>query len=128
MRPVRAFIWHRWWVWGWPITLAFTVAVASVLEWYWWVPLAIVTFVAPELYAIAREPSATPPLTSIIRRYVPAWAAFPVLAGCTGFVTTALLNDSAGLSIAVFSSSFIVGWGIEHFMTTMFQLKRKSRR
>lgn len=128
MRPVRAFIWAKWWVIGWPILLVVQVALAAWLEWWWWVPLAIVTFLAPEIYAVARQPSATPPLTSIIRRYVPAWAAFPILAGATGFVTTALVTDRAGLSIAIFLGSAVAGWGIEHFMTTMFQLKRKSRR
>lgn len=128
MKPVQAFIWHRWWVYGWTFLLFLIIVAAIVLPWWWWLIIAAVGFLAPEIYAVINEPSAAPPLTSILRRYLPSYAAFPLLGYTVGFVTTVLITERAFLALVIGLAAALGFWLIEHFASTYFRLHRKSRR
>lgn len=127
MVKAQAFIWHRWWVWGWVGVLIVAWMAFIWLPWWWWLIVLVVGFLGPEIYAVIREPSATPPLTSILRRYVRSYIAFPLLGI---LVVTPVVYILAGPWYALWAA-FAAGvgfWLIEHFTSTYFRLERKSRR
>jgi hypothetical protein len=117
MRPVTVHIWWRPWVYGWTALLVVVVLSVVFLPWWWWVIVMAAGFGIPEGIAIWRQPSSTPPLTSIIRRYAPPWAAYGVfgylVAGIPAYLIAGpfyglVIGFAAGLGF----------WWIEHIGST----------
>jgi hypothetical protein len=107
--------------------LILTVISVIWLQWYSWIPLALVTFLGPEVYAVLKEPSGTPPLTSIIRRYVKSWASFLLFGFLIfGIPTYWAWGPTSGLACGVVGG--LAFWWLEHFTSTHFQIKHRSRR
>ena len=126
MRPVRVFIWHRWWVIGWTVVCIVAWMAFVFLPWWWWLLILAVGFLA-ELYAVTHQPSATPPLTSILRRYIRSYIAFPLL-GFLVATPVAYLLAGPFIGLVVGTGVALGFWLIEHFTATYFRLDRKSRR
>ena len=59
---------------------------------------------------------ALPPLTQVIRRYVPRWAAFAAIYGIWGAAVAHWLNFSQWYVIAV--AAAFLGWLTDHFDVT----------
>jgi len=117
MKPTTVHIWHRWWVLGWSALLVVIVLAVVFLPWWWWLVIAAVGFLGPELWAVTHEPSSTPPLTSILRRYVPSWVAFPLLGSLVGgIVAFWIAGPFIGLMIGL--AAGLGFWLIEHFTST----------
>lgn len=117
MKPVVVHIWSRVWVLGWVAVLIIAWVAFVFLPWWWWIIVLAVGFLGPELYAVTHEPSSTPPLTSILRRYVPSYIAFPLL----GFLVAtpiAYLIGGPFIGLTVGVAAALAFWLIEHFTST----------
>lgn len=116
-RPVTVHIWYRWWVIGWTVLLVVTTLAVFLLPWWWWLIIMALGFGIPEAWAIWHQPSSTPPLTSIIRRYLPSWAAYGLFGYLIGGIP-AFLIAGPGYGVLI---GFVVGfafWWLEHFGST----------
>jgi hypothetical protein len=108
--------WKTWWVWLWGVVAV--VLIVSV--WFrtpfmiWSIATALV-FGGMEAYALTHEEQGFPPLTQVIREYVPRWLAFTLVYGCAGMAaaTWFRVGDRVGLAVLV----GLVGWFTAHFDT-----------
>lgn len=127
VKPIKVHIWHKWWVWGWICLLVSGLVALMLLPW-WAVFYAAACFLGPEIWAIKHEPSATPPLTSILRRYVVSWLAFPIIGYMVGICIGAVLYDRDWQE-QLFAVGFgVIMWCVEHFINTHFKQVKRSRR
>ena len=118
MRPVTVHIWARWWVLGWVAILIVSWLAFLFLPWWWWLIVLTVGFLGPELWAVTHEPSATPPLTSILRRYVKSYLAFPMLGFLVAAPVAYLVTGSPFYILFIGVPAALGFWLIEHFSST----------
>lgn len=77
-------VWSRWFVFMWGAIAAVLIVSAFLLPFRWWAAVAAVGFGVPEWIGVRKHDDRFPPLTSVIRRYVPRWFAIPVMSGLIG--------------------------------------------
>ena len=76
--------WARWWLWLWAAVAVALIALFFVMPLKWWAVAALAGFGTMEGIGLIRPDDPYPPLTHVIRRYVPRWAAFTAIYGFAG--------------------------------------------
>jgi hypothetical protein len=92
------------------------LALTSVLSFKWFAVAALLTFGPMEGFGLIRPHDPYPPLTQVIRRYVPRWAAFPAIYGVTAAAGAVWLKFPNPARLGLLFA--LVGWLTTHFDTT----------
>jgi hypothetical protein len=108
--------WAPWWLWLWGIVAVGLIALIFLVPFKWWAVAAVVGFGPMEGLGLLRPHDPYPPLTHVIRRYVPRWAAFTAIYGFTVAAGAFWLDlprpERLGFLFA------LLGWFTSHFDVT----------
>jgi hypothetical protein len=116
----RSGPWKTWWVWLWGlVAISLIVSVWFRTPVMIWSVLTVALFGGMEGYGLTHARQGFPPLTQVIREYIPRWLAFSLIFGCAGMAgaTWYRVHDRLGLAVLV----GLVGWFTAHFDTTFDQ-------
>jgi hypothetical protein len=105
--------WARWWIYPWALVAMALVGLVFVLSFRWWVVAATAGFGTMETLGLVRRDDAYPPLTHVIRDYVPRWLAFPVIYGFTGAAGAEWLGFGRVIELGALFA--LLGWFTTHF-------------
>lgn len=108
--------WSRWWVRAWGVMALALIALIFVVRWYFWVPLAALGFGGMEAIGLRRNADALPPLTQVIRRYLPRWAAFTGLFAAFAAGASWWLGYNHPIRAGLLGG--LLGWLVAHFDDT----------
>jgi len=110
--------WAPWWLglWGAVAVGLIVLALTPVLSFKWWAVAAFIGFGSMETVGLLRPHDRYPPLTQVIRRYVPRWAAFPAIYGITAAAGGVWLKFPNPARLGLLFA--LVGWLTTHFDTT----------
>jgi hypothetical protein len=113
-RPVR---WSRAWVWAWGVVATgLIISVWFRAPFMAWSVAALVFFGGMEGYGISHPHSPYPPLTQVIREYVPRWLAFSLIYAGTGLAAGTWFRVHNRIGLALITG--LLGWFTAHFDTT----------
>src|SRR5215211_8323087 len=105
--------WARWWLYLWGVVAVTLLVLVFFLPFGWWAGAAAVGFGTLEGIGLWRANDAYPPLTHVIRRYVPRWVAFTAIYGFAGGAGGVWLGfPYPGRSALLFA---LLGWLTSHF-------------
>ena len=108
--------WKTWWVWLWgAVGVGLLVSVWFRTPWMVWSIVMVATFGVLEALGLLYEDVGYPPLTQVIREYVPRWVAFALIYAATAMAAATWFNvpDRVGLMLL----GGLVGWLTAHFDT-----------
>ena len=71
--------WARWWVWTWGMVAVALIVLVFLIPFRWWAVATLVGFGTMEAIGLLRPEDAYPPLTQVIKRYVPRSIAFTAI-------------------------------------------------
>ncbi len=108
--------WNKLWVAMWILTAPSVVVSAFFVRIWLWIPAAVVGFLLPEMISIHKEDDSLPPLTHMIRHFLPDWMAFPLIYFSLGSVGAHWLNFHRPAAIGVLMG--LLGWLTDHFTVT----------
>src|SRR5438128_2516686 len=108
--------WARWWLWLWGTVAIGLLVAAFLVPFKWWAVAAAAGFGAMEGYGLAHPNDAYPPLTQVIRRYVPRWVAFSAIYGFTGAAGATWLKLPHPARLGLLFA--LLGWFTAHFDVT----------
>jgi len=108
----------RWWVvmWAFDVVVLLGLLIAGVLPAVW-VSAAVLLFFVPEAIGLWRSGDELPPLTQVVRRYLPRAVVFVAIgAGAVwaGFVWS---DRPHRVLISVLVGG-VTAWMLDHFITT----------
>jgi hypothetical protein len=113
-RPVR---WNQLWIWAWGVVaIGLIGSVWFRAPFMAWSVAALTFFGTMEGYGITHQHSAYPPLTQVIREYIPRWLAFSLIYGCTGLAAGTWFRFHNRVGLALLTG--LLGWFTAHFDTT----------
>jgi hypothetical protein len=123
--------WARWWLWLWGVVAVSLLVLVFLLPFRWWAIGAAVGFGTLEGIGLARTDDAYPPLTHVIRRYVPRSVAFTAIYGFMGGAGSVWFEIRRPWRLALFAA--LLGWFTTHFDVTfdddtLVQERRKNER
>jgi hypothetical protein len=105
--------WARWWLWLWGGVAVALLVLIFFLPFRWWAVAAAVGFGTMEGLGLVKPDDPYPPLTHVIRRFVPRWVAFTAIYGFTGAAGSVWLHISTPLRLAALFA--LLGWFTTHF-------------
>jgi hypothetical protein len=111
--------WARWWLWLWGAVSVTLLVLAFFLPFGWWAFAAAVGFGSLEAFGLWRADDAYPPLTHVVRRYVPRWAAFTAIYAYAGAAGGTWLRLAHPEKLALLFA--ILGYLTTHFDVTFDQ-------
>ena len=114
-RPVPV-PWATWWIWLWGVVAVALVAVVFFIPFKWWAVAALAGFGTMETTGLLRQNDPYPPLTEVIRDYVPRWVAFSLIYGCTAGAGATWFKFRHPLRLALLVA--LLGWFTAHFDVT----------
>jgi hypothetical protein len=105
--------WARWWIWLWGIVAVGLLISLRFFAFKWWAVAAGVGFGTMEGIGLVHDNDPYPPLTHVIRNYVPRWIAFSAIYAITGGAAAKWfhLRHAAGIAAVV----GLLGWFNAHF-------------
>jgi hypothetical protein len=118
--------WARWWLYLWGVVAVALLVLVFFLPFGWWAGAAAVGFGTLEGIGLWRADDAYPPLTHVIRRYVPRWAAFTGIYAFTGAAGGTWLGLSRPERLAALFG--LLGWFTTHFDVTFDEDLEKVER
>lgn len=105
--------WARWWLWLWGGVALALIALIFVLSFKWWSMAALAGFGSMEAMGLVSRNDEYPPLTHVIRRFVPRWVAFTAIYGVTGAAGAVWLELSDPARLGLLFA--LLGWFTTHF-------------
>lgn len=112
-RPRR---WSRLWVALWAVDVGVLVPAAFLLPFRRWSALAALLFGVPEAVGLLRRGDPYPPLTFVVRRFVPRWACFTLLYGLWAAASAWWLGFPHPERLGALFA--LLGWAQNHFDVT----------
>lgn len=112
---------NRWWVLMWAFNVVvLVVLLASHAKPAVWLSVAAVLFFLPEWLGLRVSNDQWPPLTQVVRKYVPRWMVYPALGAAA---TWAIIHwwdrpHHVLISVIIVAVAF---WMADHFDTTFDQ-------
>lgn len=97
-------------------TAALLTAAFFVPFWPTWLGLALLLFGAPEAVGVSVKDDAFPPLTHVIRHFLPNFVAFPLIYGLFGAVAAEWLEFPRPWPVGGLFA--LLGWLTDHFTLT----------
>ena len=113
--PVHA-PWATWWLWLWGVVAVGLIALVFFIAFKWWAVAALAGFGTMEAIGLVRADDPYPPLTEVVRGYVPRWVAFTLIYGCWAGAGATWLKFAHPLRIALLVA--LLGWFTAHFDVT----------
>ena len=110
--------WSGLWLLMWAVTSPTVVVGAFYLRPSKWLPLMIVGFLIPEVISVAKKKDGLPPLTHVIRHFMPDWFAFPLIYFGVGSVGANWLYPEGHVARDVGCLFALLGWLTDHFTVT----------
>ena len=105
----------RWWVALWTAnTVLLGGLILANVRPSTWLASAVALFFIPEAIGLARAGDSLPPLTFVIRRYVPRWAVDAAVFGFGAFAAMTWWSSPHRTAVIV-AIAATVGWLINHF-------------
>lgn len=108
-----------------PLWVALWVANTSVLTWLvprltmrLWLAWAVVLFLVPEFIGLARHHDALPPLTYVVRRYVPRWVPTSVTFGAAAWFAATWVPHAEHPGLVAVGIAAVAGWMTNHWDVT----------
>jgi hypothetical protein len=117
--------WAQWWLWLWGIVAITLLALVFVIPFRWWAVAAGVGFGTLEGIGVVRD-DRYPPLTHVIHKYVPRWAAFTAIYGFMGGAGAVWFGVRKPWRLALFAA--LLGWLTTHFDVTFDDDKLRQER
>ena len=108
--------WAGWWVWIWGVVAVALLVLVFLLPFRWWAVATLVGFGTMEAIGLLRPEDAYPPLTQVIKRYVPRSIAFTAIYGFTGAAGAVWIPLGHPARWALFFA--VLGWLTTHFDVT----------
>ena len=109
--------WCTWWVWAWGVVAVGLLAmIAARVPFYIWLPITAGTFGPMEGYGLSRSEDPYPPLTQVVREYVPRWLAFSLIYGAVGLGGGTWFHFAHRWWLAALGA--LLGWLTAHFDAT----------
>ena len=109
--------WSRVWVLMWALSSAgLLTAVFFVSFWPTWLVLTLLFFAVPEAVGVHASGDAFPPLTHVIRHFLPNYVAFPLIYGLFGAVAAKWLGFPRPMPVGALFA--VLGWLTDHFQAT----------
>lgn len=105
-----------WWVWLWGANMVALLAALFFLPFRWWAIAALVGFGTMEgigVFASHMGGRYWPPLTDVIRSYLPAWVAFPAIYALVAWAGGYWFGWRHPLWVGVLVG--LLGWFTAHF-------------
>ena len=105
--------WARWWLWLWGGVAVTLLVLTFFLPFRWWALAAATGFGTMEGVGLIKPDDPYPPLTHVIRRFVPRWIAFTAIYAFTGAAGSVWLRVSTPLRLGALFA--LLGWFTTHF-------------
>jgi hypothetical protein len=112
--------WARWWLWLWGVVAVGLIALAFLVPFKRWALAVVIGFGTMEAIGLIRRNDAYPPLTHVIRRYVPRWFAFTAIYGFVGAAGGVWLGFPHPVRLGLLFA--LLGWLTTHFDVTFDQV------
>jgi len=118
--------WSSKWLWAWGVVAVGLIVLVftPVLSFKWWALAALIGFGSMEALGLWRPDDPYPPLTQVIRCYVPRWAAFPAIYGVTAAAGGVWLDFPNPARLGLLFA--LVGWLTTHFDTAFDEVTERS--
>ena len=105
--------WKAWWIWLWVVVTLTLIALSLFIPFKYWALAALMGFGSMETIGLAIPNDAYPPLTHVIRTYIPREIALALMYGFTAAAAATWLKFARpGWLGLVFA---FVGWLTTHF-------------
>jgi hypothetical protein len=108
--------WSTVWLWGWGVVAVALIVSIQFVAFKWWAFATLVGFGAMEGVGLLRPHDPYPPLTQVIREYVPRWVAFSLIYGIVGGAGATWFKVRHPLRVALLVG--LLGWFTAHFDVT----------
>jgi hypothetical protein len=106
--------WKTWWIWLWGlVSVVLIVSVWFRTPWMIWSVMTVFAFGIMEGIGLTHASVGYPPLTQVIREYIPRWLALSLIYGCTGLAGATWFHIPDRLGLAVLIG--LLGWFTAHF-------------
>jgi hypothetical protein len=106
--------WSTWWIVAWiAVAVVLVAGVFFAVPFWSWLPAAIVLFGGMEGYGLVHPDDPYPPLTDVIREYLPRWLAFLLIYAGVGFAAGTWLHYAHRYELALLGA--LLGWLTAHF-------------
>ena len=111
--------WNKWWIFMWGVTAPAVIVLAFFLPFWWWVGLALVGFLLPEIVNVVKKDDSLPQRTHTIRHFLRDWLAFPFIYFCLGSIGAHWLDFSRPIALGLLFA--LLGWLTDPFSVTYAQ-------
>lgn len=118
--------WARWWLWLWGAVAVGLLGGLFFLPFKYWAVCAAVGFGTMEGIGLRKPHDPYPPLTHVIHRFVPRWAAFTAIYGFVGEAGGLWFKFGRPVRLAAIFA--LLGWLTTHFDTTFDETKTLEER
>jgi len=109
--------WEAWWIWLWGfVAVGLLVSVCFRAPFMWWALAGLLGFGIMEGYGLSSANDAYPPLTQVVREYVPRWVAFSLIYFAVGLAGGTWFQFSHRWELAALVG--LLGWFTAHFDVT----------
>ena len=110
--------WSRWWVLLWTLNVLFLAVYAAYASAGAWFSAFLVTFLLPEMVGLRRHRDGLPPLTYVVRRYVPRWVPTAVTFGAGAFLICEWWGVTGARELEAVGVATMIGWLTNHWDVT----------
>jgi hypothetical protein len=118
--------WAPWWLWLWGLVALSLIALMFFLPFKWWALAGLIGMGGMEGLGLAHPNDAYPPLTQVVREYVPRWIAFTAIYGLVGAGGSVWLRLSHPEKLGLLFA--LLGWFTTHFDVTFDHAKTNQER
>lgn len=108
--------WAKPWVAMWAVFTAALLGAAFFLPFAYWAGATVVLFGVPEFIGVRHRGDRFPPLTYVVRRYVPRWVVDTVVWGFAGAAGGSWFGFAHPWRVGALFA--LVGWLTNHFDVT----------
>lgn len=109
---MKVAVFKTWWLYLWAITATVILTSLWFLPFHWWAVLTFVTFGTMEGIGIYVS-GPYPPLTDVIRKFLPAWVTFPAIYALVTWAGTRWFHWPHSLGVGLLAG--LLGWFQQHF-------------
>jgi hypothetical protein len=111
--------WSKPWLLMWVVNSAVLIVSAFFVDVGPWTGMAVGLFLLPEAVSLIKKDDGLPPLTHVIRHFLPNYLAFPLIYGALGGAGAKWLGFERPAGIAALMA--LLGWLTDHFTLTYGQ-------
>lgn len=113
-----------WWVYLWGVVAVALLVALWFIPYEWWLVATTVCFGTMEGYGVfVSGPNGPyPPLTDVIRAYVPIWLSVPVIWAISAGAGATWFHWAHPLGVSLLAA--LTGWFTVHFVDAYYRIKK----